>query len=57
MFLLMGGESELRIIDVEVLSYDEAFRVFVLENKEHSITTTRSRFNLQLATDPDDFID
>jgi hypothetical protein len=46
MFVETGGQYELRLIDVEVVGYEPAFRVFNLVNKEEGVVTTRSRFNL-----------
>jgi hypothetical protein len=57
MFVVMGGKHELRQVECEVTGFDPDFRVFHLENKEEGVITTRSRFNLQLKTDPRDWID
>lgn len=57
MFVEMGGTYQLRIVDVEVVGYNAAFRTFNLENRELGVVTTRSRFNLLLQTDPPDFIE
>lgn len=57
MFVVTGGLHELRQVDAEVTGYDVDFRVFYLENKAEGVTTTRSRLNLQLVTDPVDWID
>lgn len=57
MFVMPGGQYELRLVDVEVTGYEPAFRVFNLENRAEGVVTTRSRFNLKLSTDPDDWIE
>ena len=44
------------MVDVQVTGYNEPFRVFNLENNKLNVKTTRSRFNLQIDSDPEDWI-
>jgi hypothetical protein len=46
MFVEMGGNYQLRMVDVEVVGYNSTFRTFHLENRDLGVVTTRSRFNL-----------
>ena len=57
MFVEMGGQFELKLIDVQVDSYSPQTRWFHIFNKELDVDTYRSRFNLKLDSDPADFLE
>ena len=57
MFVEMGGQFELKLIDVYVDSYSPQTRWFHIYNKDLGVDTYRSRFNLRLDTDTVNFLE